>query len=100
MVKSFGKVGVYMSQNKQNTEIKNKDKKQNKQGFSWLKMPDIVSRVLDNRYVSLLVILILFALFILLLTQIAFVFTPIIEFIQTIIFVFKIIFSYMVMFVQ
>lgn len=85
MVKSFGKVGVYMSQNKQNTEIKNKDKKQNKQGFSWLKMPDIVSRVLDNRYVSLLVILILFALFILLLTQIAFVFTPIIEFIQTII---------------
>lgn len=85
MVKSFGKVGVYMCQNKQNTEIKNKDKKQNKQGFSWLKMPDIVSRVLDNRYVSLLVILILFALFILLLTQIAFVFTPIIEFIQTII---------------
>ncbi|KAA9232388.1 AI-2E family transporter [Aerococcus urinae] len=74
-----------MCQNKQNTEIKNKDKKQNKQGFSWLKMPDIVSRVLDNRYVSLLVILILFALFILLLTQIAFVFTPIIEFIQTII---------------
>ncbi|AMB92760.1 AI-2E family transporter [Aerococcus christensenii] len=58
------------------------DKRQ--KNFSWRQVPDIVTKVLDNRYVSVLIILILVALFILLLSQISFVFTPFIDFLQTI----------------